>query len=92
MTTEQNHPGAALRALRLQCSPPMRQGALAERVKLTPSMVSQIESGARRMSLAFVVAVAEVLACHLPLTKPEIIIRISMPDWLSNSKTEADQC
>ncbi len=80
MSNDTKRQGAALRALRLQCDPPMRQGALAERVNLTPAMISQIENGNRRMSIALLCRAAECLACHLPMTKQQIVLAIVMPE------------
>tara|TARA_Y100001973_G_scaffold64095_1_gene93693 strand:- start:657 stop:911 length:255 start_codon:yes stop_codon:yes gene_type:complete len=73
--TDKTH-GATLRALRLQCSPPMRQGALAERLNITQSTISQIERGSRGLSVPMLKAAAAVLVCHLPMTEEQIIVSI----------------
>lgn len=76
MSNDQNNHGAVLRGLRLACEPPMRQAALAERVKLSASAISQIEKGTRGISIDLLRRAAEVLACHLPMTSQQIILAI----------------
>ena len=73
--TDKTH-GATLRALRLQCSPPMRQGVLAEKLRCTHSTISQIETGSRGLSVPMLKAAAAVLVCHLPMTEEQIVVSI----------------
>jgi hypothetical protein len=61
---DHNNPrhGAAIRALRLQCSPPMRQGELRERLGLSVSRLSDLELGKARCSVAMARAIAVEIA------------------------------
>ena len=54
--------GAAIRALRLQCTPPMRQGELRERLGLSVSRLSDLELGKARCSVAMARAIAVEIA------------------------------
>lgn len=77
MSTPKKRHGAVLRGLRLECDPPMRQGALAERVNVTPSAISQIENGSRGLSIDLLCRAADVLACYLPMTAQQIIVAVA---------------
>ena len=54
--------GAAIRSLRLQCTPPMRQGELRERLGLCDGTLSRIEQGETRCSVAMARAIAFEIA------------------------------
>ena len=54
--------GAAIRSLRLQCTPPMRQGELRERLGLSVSRLSDLELGKARCSVAMARAIAVEIA------------------------------
>jgi transcriptional regulator with XRE-family HTH domain len=57
-----NRHGAAIRALRLQCTPPMRVGELRERLGLSVGTLSNIERGQTRCSVAMARAIAVEIA------------------------------
>lgn len=76
MTEQQKQHGATLRAIRLACTPPMRQGALAERLGVPNSTVSQIETGNRRLTVHMLRAAADVLATVSRMTTEEIVLAV----------------
>lgn len=54
--------GAAIRALRMRCIPPMRQGELRERLGVSPTTMSAIERGEIRCSVAMARAISLQIA------------------------------
>jgi hypothetical protein len=54
--------GAAIRSLRLQCTPPMRQGELRERLGLSVSRLSDLELGKTRCTVPMARAIAVEIA------------------------------
>lgn len=77
MTTHQPH-GEVLRAIRLQCDPPMRQGALAERIGVVSSTISAFERGTRGFSIQQLRAAAEAIAAHHDMTAGDIAAAVVM--------------
>jgi DNA-binding XRE family transcriptional regulator len=54
--------GQAIRALRMRCIPPMRQGELRERLGVSPTTMSAIERGEIRCSVAMARAISLQIA------------------------------
>ena len=76
--TNQNPHGGAIKSLRAECVPPMRQGELALRLGMKQNTLSAIERGVRRCPCAFARRVASVIATRSPHTHEAAALRIVM--------------
>jgi len=76
--TNENPHGGAIKLLRAECVPPMRQGELALRLGMKQNTLSAIERGVRRCPCAFARRVASVIATRSPHTHEAAALRIVM--------------
>ncbi|WP_339823829.1 helix-turn-helix transcriptional regulator [Sulfitobacter dubius] len=76
MTEQQKQHGATLRAIRLQCTPRLKQGDVANMLGVLQSTISGIETGTRRLSVPMLKAAADVLATRSRMTTEEIVLAV----------------
>jgi len=72
--------GAAIRAARESCSPPIRRGELAERLGIGHSTLAEMESGAIRCPLSRAVRIADYIATRSGRPSWQVLLGIAYPD------------
>ena len=72
--------GAAIRAARESCSPPIRRGELAERLGLSTFAVTDLERGRVKCSLPRAVQIADYIAERSDRPAWQVLLGIAYPD------------
>lgn len=79
MTDIKQKQGAAVRAAREQCDPPMRRGELAERLGLSTFAVTDLERGRVMCSLPRAVQIADYIAKRSGRPAWQVLLGIAYP-------------
>ena len=71
--------GAAIRAAREACTPPIRRGELAERLGIGHSTLAEMEGGKTRCPLSRAVAIAEYIGKRSGRPAWQVLLDIAYP-------------
>jgi len=72
--------GAAIRAARESCTPPIRRGELAERLGIASATLEDVERGRVKCSLPRAVRIADYIATRSGRPSWQVLLGIAYPD------------